>query len=87
MVMNDLMEGDKKVSALAIMYEWDIKGDLKRIVGGWKYQRERMGRNNRLQTRDRQNEQYPRPKSGAFPASHRREMKPEGATFSFPAES
>lgn len=40
MVMNDLMEGDKKVSALAIMNERDIKGDLKRIVGGWKYQRE-----------------------------------------------
>lgn len=86
MVMNDLMEGDKKVSALAIMCEWDIKGDLKRIVGGWKYQRERMGRNNRLQTQDRQSEQYPRHKSGAFPASHWRETK-RGAPFSFPAES
>jgi hypothetical protein len=45
-----------------------------------------MGRNNRLQTRARQNEQYPRPKSGAFPASHRREMKC-AFFFSFPAES
>lgn len=59
MVMNDLMDGDKKVSALVILYAWDIKRDLKHIVGGWKYQRERMGRNNRLQTRDRQNEQCP----------------------------
>lgn len=41
MVMNDLMERDKKVSALAILDECDIKGDLKHIVGGWKYQRER----------------------------------------------
>lgn len=41
MVMNDLMERDKKVSALAILYECDIKGDLKHIVGRWKYQRER----------------------------------------------
>lgn len=50
--MNDLMEGDKKVSALAIMYERDIKGDLKRIVGAGntrERERERMGRNNRLQ--------------------------------------
>lgn len=39
--MNDLMERDKKVSALAILYECDIKGDLKHIVGRWKYQRER----------------------------------------------
>lgn len=66
MVMNDLMEGDKKVSALAIMNERDIKGDLKRIVGGWKYQRERMGRNNRLQTRDRRKEQCPQLRERGF---------------------
>lgn len=48
------------------MNERDIKGDLKRIVGGWKYQRERMGRNNRLQTRDRQTEQCPQLRERGF---------------------
>lgn len=75
MVMNDLMEVDKKVSALAIMCEWDRKGDLKHIVGGWKYQRERMGRNNRLQTRDRQNEQLPKaPRARLSPPPEGNEM-------------
>lgn len=48
MVMNDLMGEDKKVSVFVIIQEWDIKGDLKFIVREWKYQRERMGKNNRF---------------------------------------
>lgn len=49
LVMNDLMgERTEKVSTLAIIEEQGIKGDLKRIVGEWKYQGEGMGENNRF---------------------------------------
>lgn len=67
MVMNDLMGKDKKVSALPIIYEWDIKGDLRLIVGEWKYQRERMDRKNRLPKHETSEMTSTRDRRAGFP--------------------
>lgn len=74
MVMNDLMGENKKVSALAIIYEWDIKGDLKLIVGEWKYQRERMDRNNGLPKHETSEMTSPTVGGAGFPST-RSELK------------